>query len=179
MAGRGGGPVALQVLMFFPRGGSAQVVRSLARTIAGGPSGWRPRIVSGSLGATGEAGNAATFFAGLDLVAVPYDAAAAAPDPMRASPPFHPSYEDRPGAPDPVLAALDDDVYGHLVEEWTRILLAPSDPLTIRGRQPDDPPAIARASDRTTWADPPRGKNISTCRATGPSRDTATAGLRR
>jgi len=87
------GPVALQVLMFFPRGGSAQVVRSLARAIAGGPSGWRPRIVSGSLGAAGEAGNAATFFAGLDLVAVPYDAAAAAPDPMRASPPFHPSYE--------------------------------------------------------------------------------------
>ena len=119
------GPVALQVLMFFPRGGSAQVVRSLARTIAGGPSGWRPRIVSGSLGATGEAGNAATFFAGLDLVAVPYDAAAAAHDPMRASPPFHPSYEDRPGAPDRVLAALDDDVYAHLVEEWSRILLAP------------------------------------------------------
>ena len=76
MAGSRGGPVALQVLMFFPRGGSAQVVRSLARAIAGGPSGWRPRIVSGSLGAPGEAGNAATFFAGLDVVPVPYDAAA-------------------------------------------------------------------------------------------------------
>ena len=118
-------PVALQVLMFFPRGGSAQVVRALARAIDGGPSGWRSRIVSGSLGLPGEAGNAATFFAGLDVVPVPYDAAAAAPDPMLASPPFHPSYEDRPGAPDRVLAALGDDVYAHLVEEWAAILAAP------------------------------------------------------
>jgi hypothetical protein len=31
-------PVALQVLMFFPRGGSAQVVRYLARAIVEGPS---------------------------------------------------------------------------------------------------------------------------------------------
>jgi len=84
--------------MFFPRGGSAQVVRSLSRAIAAGPSGWRPRIVRGSLGAPGEAGHAGTFFAGLDVVPVPYDAAARAPDPLRASPPFHPSYEDRPGA---------------------------------------------------------------------------------
>jgi glycosyltransferase involved in cell wall biosynthesis len=118
------GAVALQVLMFFPRGGSAQVVRALGRAIAAGGS-WRPRIVSGSLGGPGDAGHAATFFAGLDVVPVPYDAAAAAPDPMRASPPFHPSYEDRPGAPDRVLAALGDDVYAHLVEEWVRILSAP------------------------------------------------------
>ena len=46
--------VALQVLMFFPRGGSAQVVRYLARAIAEGPSPWRPRVVSGSLGAPGD-----------------------------------------------------------------------------------------------------------------------------
>jgi len=111
--------------MFFPRGGSAQVVRALGRAIADGPSGWRPRIVSGSLGAPGEPGHAATFFAGLDVVPVLYDAAAAAADPMRASPPFHPSYEDRPGAPDRVLAGLDDGVYAHLVDEWSRILAAP------------------------------------------------------
>jgi hypothetical protein len=118
------GAVALQVLMFFPRGGSAQVVRALARAIDADGS-WRPRIVSGSFGAPGDAGHAATFFAGQDVVPVPYDAAAASPDPVRASPPFHPSYEDRPGAPDRVLAALGDDVYAHLVEEWTRILAAP------------------------------------------------------
>ena len=83
-----GRPVVLQVLMFFPRGGSAQVVRSLARAIGDGPSGWRPRVVSGSLGAPGDDGHAGTFFAGLDVVAVPYDAALAAPDPLRASPPL-------------------------------------------------------------------------------------------
>jgi glycosyltransferase involved in cell wall biosynthesis len=81
--------------------------------------------VSGSLGDPGDAGHAATFFSGLDVVPVPYDRAAAAPDPMRASPPFHPSYEDRRGAPDRVLASLGDDVYAHLVEEWSRILAAP------------------------------------------------------
>jgi glycosyltransferase involved in cell wall biosynthesis len=118
-------PVALQVLMFFPRGGSAQVVRSLARAIAEGTSRWRPRLVSGSVGPPGSPGHAETFFAGLDVVPVPYDAALAAPDPLLASPPMHPSYEDRPGAPDRVMAGLDDAVYEHLVAEWSRLLAAP------------------------------------------------------
>ena len=30
--------------------------------------------------------------------------------------PFQPSYEDRPGAPDRVFAAVDDDAYERLVE---------------------------------------------------------------
>lgn len=118
-------PVALQVLMFFPRGGSAQVVRYLARAIAEGPSAWRPRVLSGSLGGPGDPGHAPSFFAGLDVVPVPYDGALAAPDPMAASPPMHPSFEDRPGAPDRVLASLGDDVYEHLVAEWSRILRSP------------------------------------------------------
>jgi glycosyltransferase involved in cell wall biosynthesis len=117
--------VALQVLMFFPRGGSAQVVRYLARAIAEGPSRWRPRVVSGSLGPPGGPGNAMTFFAGLDVVPVPYDAALLAPDPLLASPPMHPSYEDRPGAPDRLMAGLDEAVYEHLVAEWSRLLAAP------------------------------------------------------
>ena len=58
-------------------------------------------------------------------MAVDYDAALAAPDPIAASPPFHPSYEDRPGAPDRVMAALDDDAFEHLAAEWQRILGAP------------------------------------------------------
>ncbi len=39
---------ALQVLMFFPRGGSAQVVRYLARDLV--RAGWRTRIVAGGGG---------------------------------------------------------------------------------------------------------------------------------
>lgn len=115
---------ALQVLIFFPRGGSAQVVRYLAREVAG--AGWSTRIVSGSLGDPSEPGNARAFFGpGADLVAVPYDDAVLAPDPLLASPPMHPSYEDRTGAPDRVLAGLDDRIAGHLADEWTRILGRP------------------------------------------------------
>jgi glycosyltransferase involved in cell wall biosynthesis len=115
----------LHVLTFFPRGGSAQVVRYLARALDEGSSGWRARVVSGSLGAPGEPGHAPSFFAGLDLRTVPYDAALEAADPLRSSPPLHPSYEDRPGAPDRVAASVDDATVEHQVREWERILAAP------------------------------------------------------
>src|SRR5215208_2648769 len=45
-----------------------------------------------------------------------------APDPMRADPPMHPSFEDRPGAPDRVFAALDDDEFERQVAAWCRAL---------------------------------------------------------
>ena len=38
---------------------------------------------------------------------------------------MHPSYEDRPGAPDRIIAGLDDAVARHLEDEWMRILDAP------------------------------------------------------
>ncbi len=110
--------------MFFPRGGSAQVSRYLARDLR--DAGWSTRVVAGSLGGPDEPGNAAAFFGpDADLVAVPYDDAVTAADPMLASPPMHPSYEDRPGAPDRVMASLDDRTAAHLTDEWTRILDAP------------------------------------------------------
>jgi glycosyltransferase involved in cell wall biosynthesis len=115
---------ALQGLIFFPRGGSAQVVRHLARALPA--AGWHTRVVAGSLGGPAEPGNARAFFgAGVDLVAVPYDRAVTAPVPVMASPPMHPSFEDRPGAPDPVAAGLDAAAAEHLATEWTRILGAP------------------------------------------------------
>lgn len=107
-------------LMFFPRGGSSQVVRYLSRALPG--TGWDVTVVCGSLGAPGEASHAATFFDGIDVRAVDYTAALEAPDPLRADPPFHPSYEDRPGAPDRVFAKVDDEAYEHLVAAWTRAL---------------------------------------------------------
>jgi glycosyltransferase involved in cell wall biosynthesis len=116
--------VALQGLMFFPRGGSAQVVRYLSRAIARDGR-VRPRVVAGSLGPPGAPGDARAFFAGLDLVTVDYDAAVGAPDPLAASPPMHPSYEDRPGAPDRIMASLDAAAAEHLTGEWRRILAAP------------------------------------------------------
>jgi glycosyltransferase involved in cell wall biosynthesis len=106
----------LMALMFFPRGGSAQVTRYLAAALR--PHGWDARVLAGSLGETGEESHAATFFGGLDVVPVPYDEALEADDPLRADPPLHPSFEDRPDAPDRVFASVDDETYEHLVEAW-------------------------------------------------------------
>ena len=39
---------------------------------------------------------------------------------------MHPSYEDRPGAPDRVFAALDDAAYEHQVAAWARVLEGPA-----------------------------------------------------
>ncbi|MBA3839488.1 MAG: hypothetical protein H0X55_04185, partial [Thermoleophilaceae bacterium] len=43
---------ALMGLLFFPRGGSSQVVRYLARFLP--DAGWDVRVAAGSLGAEGE-----------------------------------------------------------------------------------------------------------------------------
>jgi D-inositol-3-phosphate glycosyltransferase len=51
----------LQGFSFFPRGGSAQVVRYLSAALL--QSGWNLRILAGSLGDPGELSHAATFFA--------------------------------------------------------------------------------------------------------------------
>jgi glycosyltransferase involved in cell wall biosynthesis len=107
-------------LLFFPRGGSAQVTRYLARALQ--HSGRTVSLVTGSLGAPGAETHAATFFAGLDEHYLDYteavsafeagDSAVAAPVPM------HPSYEDREGAPDPHFAAVDPALADHLSSVW-------------------------------------------------------------
>jgi len=107
-------------LMFFPRGGSAQVTRSLAQVLTG--QGWEVTVVSGSLRLPGRPGDASRFFSGLDVSPVDYTTALSTADPLCADPPLHPSYEDRPDAPDRVFATVDDPTYEHLVTAWTRIL---------------------------------------------------------
>ena len=75
-------------LMFFPRGGSSQVMRYLARFLP--KAGWDVTLVTGSLGPEGAESNAKTFFTGIDdLHVVDYSAGA----------PMHASYEDREAAP--------------------------------------------------------------------------------
>ena len=97
-------------LLFFPRGGSAQVARYLARSLPG--AGWDVSIACGSLGEPGEESHAETFYEGLTVRALDYDSADD----------FQPSYEDRSGAPDRVLASVGDDTYERLVEVWQRQL---------------------------------------------------------
>jgi glycosyltransferase involved in cell wall biosynthesis len=93
------------------------VARALGRSL--GEVGWEVRLAAGSLGQPGELTHAPTFFAGLNLVSVDYSPAL--PD-GEGGVPFPPSYEDRPGAPDRVFAAVDDVAYERLVEVWADAL---------------------------------------------------------
>jgi len=110
-------------LWFYPRGGSAQVVRYLAYALPG--AGWDPSIYCGTIGSPGDESNAATFFAGLDVHAADYGPALAAAergdDPLAAPMPLHASYEDRPGAPDRVLASVDPALLDHHADAWARV----------------------------------------------------------
>jgi glycosyltransferase involved in cell wall biosynthesis len=115
----------LSASMFFPRGGSAHVLRSLARRLP--DEGWDVTVLSGSRRDAGGHGDAARFYRGLDLHEVDFSAALAAPDPLDPpgdEPPMHPSFEDRPGAADCVFAALDDRAFGRQVDAWARALAA-------------------------------------------------------
>jgi glycosyltransferase involved in cell wall biosynthesis len=107
-------------LMFFPRGGSAQVARSLARCLP--HTGWHTSILSGSITLDDTFGDAGRFYRGLDVRPVDMTRALQARDPMAADPPLHPSYEDRADAPDRVFAALDDAATEHQVTAWAKAL---------------------------------------------------------
>src|SRR4051794_4117486 len=109
--------------LFFPRGGSAHVIRALATHLPDHE--WDVTVVSGSRHEAGPHGDARRFYAGLDLVEVDFTAALHAPDPMDPpgdEPPMHPSFEDRPAAADRVFASLDDAHFERQVEAWARAL---------------------------------------------------------
>jgi glycosyltransferase involved in cell wall biosynthesis len=116
----------LMALVFYPRGGSAQVVRYLARALT--DLGHTVQIVSGSLKGSDPTNDAATFFRGLQLMEVDYTEAArgfdVGLDPMsdQFSMPFHPSYEDKPGVPDRAFYRVDRHGMRHLVASWRRVL---------------------------------------------------------
>lgn len=112
-------------IYFYPRGGSAHACRSIAREL--GRNGLEVTVLAGSRSDLGEEALAGSFYAGLDLRAVDFTPAVRAPDPLRCTgpagtAPIHGSYEDRPGAEDPVLASLDDDAFELQVEAWAAAL---------------------------------------------------------
>src|SRR6185295_531797 len=84
---------------FFPRGGSAQVVRYLCRALVG--KRWKPTLFTGSAGGLDDSSNARRFFDGIDCEVLDYSPAIADSqrgwDPMAANVPMHASYEDKPG----------------------------------------------------------------------------------
>jgi glycosyltransferase involved in cell wall biosynthesis len=113
-------PRALSAIMFFPRGGSAHAARGLAGELP--RCGWQVRLVSGSRTDLAADADARSFYDGLDVHAIDYTDALRASRPVRHSgagqAPMHPSYEDRPGAADPVFAALDDLDFERQVRAW-------------------------------------------------------------
>ena len=113
-------------LLFFPRGGSAQVTKYLA--VALRDAGWDVSLVVGSLGAPGDETHAPTFFGPLELHHLDYTPAVAAFEAggsaVGAPVPMHPSFEDREGAPDVVLSAVDPALGPHLAGVWEQPLAA-------------------------------------------------------
>jgi glycosyltransferase involved in cell wall biosynthesis len=116
-------PRVLSAILFSPRGGSAHAARALADGLR--TQGCSVTLVAGSRGDLGIHGDAKAFYG--DVHAVEFDAALASGAPLRfegsvGSAPLHPSFEDRPGAPDRVFATLDDLDYERQVRAWSREL---------------------------------------------------------
>jgi len=83
-------------------------------------------LVAGSRSDQGTHGNARNFYG--DARAVSFDLALASDAPLQfdgpaGTAPIHPSYEDRPGAPDAVFAMLGDRDYERQVQAWGRELV--------------------------------------------------------
>lgn len=114
----------LSAILFSPRGGSAHAARALTRGLRG--NGWEVTLLAGSRNDQGLDGDAREFY-GDAVQAVRFDEALASQSPLAfeggpGTAPMHPSYEDRPGAPDPVFASLDDLDYERQVRAWSREL---------------------------------------------------------
>ena len=115
----------LMGIYFYPRGGSAGAARALSRQLE--VQGLDVTLLSGSRTDLGTTSDAAHFYRGLDVRTVDFTPALATPSPLRFSgppgtAPMHGSFEDRPGAPDAVLASIGDEDFELQVEAWSREL---------------------------------------------------------
>ena len=115
---------AVSAILFSPRGGSAHVARALARCLR--RLDFSITLVSGSRSGDAGLGDAEAFY-GPEVQAVDFGPSLETEHPLRfegpsGTAPIHPSYEDRPGAPDRVFAALDDLDYERQVRAWARSL---------------------------------------------------------
>src|SRR3954452_18733552 len=87
----------LSASTFFPRGGSAHVIRALAERLP--REGWEVTILSGSRRDAGGHGDASRFYRGLDVHEVDFTAALAGGDALnlpRDEPPLLPSFKTPP-----------------------------------------------------------------------------------
>lgn len=118
-------------IYFYPRGGSAHSARAIAREL--GANGIEVTLLAGSRSDLGDDSLASSFYAGLDLRAIDFTPAMRSAEPLRfrgpaGTAPMHGSYEDRPGAPDAVLASLDEEAFELQVEVWAEAMAAAAEP---------------------------------------------------
>ena len=122
-------PTIVMGFYYFPRGGSAQVVRYLSRALVG--TRWRPTLFAGSLGGPAENSNAHRFFGDIECHSLDFSAAQsqwrAGGDPMAVPVPMPASYEDKTGVPDRIFFDLDDAAYDRQVDSWTTFFAAHSE----------------------------------------------------
>ena len=116
--------LVVQGVSFYPRGGSAHVVGYLTRALL--DAGWTARIATGSVGHPGQPGHAESFYKGLPVYPADFNPALDAwrrgEDPMDQPVPLHASYEDKPGAPDRILASVSAPLAARQVDAWCRLL---------------------------------------------------------
>jgi glycosyltransferase involved in cell wall biosynthesis len=107
-------------VIFYPRGGSAQVIRYLAAALR--RLDWDVDLLAGSLGEPGERTHAESFYRNLRVTAADYrpaiEAHARGLDPVAEAMPMHPSFEHRPGAPDRLMASISPALGEHLARAW-------------------------------------------------------------
>ena len=110
---------------FFPRGGSAQVVRYLCRALAG--TRWTPTLFAGSVGPLADSSNAHHFFTGIDCLSLDFSPAVEAwrngADPMAQPDPMPASFEDKEGVPDRIFLDLDAAAFDRQVVQLDPVLL--------------------------------------------------------
>ncbi len=115
----------LMSLIFYPRGGSAQVARYLSRALI--ELGHEVHLITGTLRDGDPQHDANVFFKGIPLTLVDYTDAwrgfEQGEDPLsdRWEVPFHPSYEDKSGVPDRVLYKLTGAECEASLRCWTGV----------------------------------------------------------
>lgn len=116
-------PRVLSAILFSPRGGSAHAARALAGGLRA--QGCSVTLVAGSRPDLGAHGDAEAFYGDVHVVDFGPALRSEAPLDFEGPPgtaPLHPSFEDRPGAPDRVFAMLDDLDFERQVRAWAREL---------------------------------------------------------
>ena len=115
----------LMSLIFYPRGGSAQVARYLSHALI--ELGHEVHLITGTLHDGDPQHDANVFFGEIPLTLVDYTEAwrgfERGEDPLSGKweVPFHPSYEDKSGVPDRVFYKLTGAEYEALLRCWTDV----------------------------------------------------------